>query len=154
MGYRPSTIDTIFWQTLITESGELMSNPDDPSAIAGLDRIGQIAITVDDPARAKDFYQNTLGMKFLFDAGQLAFFQCGDVRLMLSTSEKPEPRGGTILYYKVADIHATHAALKQRGVSFIDEPHLIAKMPDHDLWMAFLKDTEGNTIGIMCELRS
>jgi methylmalonyl-CoA/ethylmalonyl-CoA epimerase len=131
-----------------------MNNPDAAPANISLDKIGQIAITVDDLARAKDFYQNTLGMKFLFDAGQLAFFQCGDVRLMLSTSDKLEPRGGTILYYKVADIHAMHAALKQRGASFIDEPHLIAKMPDHDLWMTFLKDSEGNTIGIMCELRT
>src|SRR5579863_7323788 len=94
-----------------------------------LDTIGQIALTVDDLVRAKDFYQNTLGMKFLFDAGNLAFFQCGAVRLMLSTPEKPGLRGGTILYYKVEDIHAAHAALKERGVAFLDEPHLIAKMP-------------------------
>jgi methylmalonyl-CoA/ethylmalonyl-CoA epimerase len=131
-----------------------MRDPDISSATANFDKIGQIAITVDDLPRAKDFYQNTLGMKFLFDAGGLAFFQCGDIRLMLSTSEKPQPRGGTILYYKVEDIHATHAALQQHGVTFIDAPHLIAKMPDHDLWMTFLKDTEGNTIGIMCELQS
>ncbi len=131
-----------------------MSHPDVSAAIVNLDKIGQIAITVDDLARARAFYRDTLGMKFLFDAGQLAFFKCGDIRLMLSTPEKPEPRGGTILYYKVEDIQATHAALKQRGVEFFQDPHLIAKMPDHDLWMAFLKDTEGNTIGIMCEVRS
>jgi methylmalonyl-CoA/ethylmalonyl-CoA epimerase len=131
-----------------------MSHPDVSPTILILEKIGQIAITVDDLARARNFYQNTLGMKFLFDAGQLAFFQCGDIRLMLSTSEKQEPRGGTILYYKVADIHATHAALISRGVEFFENPHLIAKMPDHDLWMEFLKDTEGNTIGIMCEVRS
>jgi methylmalonyl-CoA/ethylmalonyl-CoA epimerase len=130
-----------------------MSHLDVATAIVNFEKIGQIAITVDDLARAKDFYQNTHGMKFLIDAGQLAFLQCGDVRLMLSTPEKPGPRGGTILYYKVADIHATHAALKSRGVEFVQEPHLIAKMPDHDLWMAFLNDTEGNTIGIMCEVR-
>ena len=131
-----------------------MSHPDIAPAMVNLEKIGQIAITVDDLARAKDFYQNTLGLKFLFDAGQLAFFRCGDVRLMLSTPEKSEPRGGTILYYKVDDIHATHSALRSRGVEFFQEPHLIARMPDHDLWMAFLKDTESNTIGIMCEVRS
>ena len=131
-----------------------MSHPNIAPAAVSFDTIGQIAITVDDLARAKDFYQNTLGMTFLFDAGQLVFFKCGDIRIMLSTPEKSEPRGGTILYYKVADIHATHAELKARGVEFLQEPHLIAKMPDHDLWMAFLKDTEGNTIGIMCEVRN
>ena len=129
-----------------------MSHPDVAPAVANLEKIGQIAITVDDLARAKDFYQNSLGMKFLFEAGHLAFFKCGDIRLMLTTPDKPGPRGGTIVYYKVEDIHATYATLKERGVPFIDEPHLIARMPDHDLWMVFFKDTEDNTIGIMCEL--
>ena len=92
-----------------------MSHPDATLPAVTFDHIGQIALTVDDLARAKNFYQNTLGMKFLFDAGQLAFLQCSDIRIMLSTPEKSEPRGGTILYYKVDDIHSTHSALKQRG---------------------------------------
>jgi len=130
-----------------------MSHPDTTAAVH-LDTIGQIALTVDDLARAKDFYQNTLGMKFLFDAGHLAFLQCGEVRLMLTTPEKPEPRGGTILYYKVADIQATCAAIKASGASLLEEPHLIARMPDHDLWMASLKDPADNILGIMCEVRT
>ena len=128
-----------------------MSHPDAAPAIS-LEKIGQIAITVDDLARARDFYQNTLGMKFLFDAGHLAFFKCGDIRLMLTTPDKPGPRGGTILYFHVADIQTTYTTRRNRGVSCIDEPHLIAKMPDHDLWMVFLNDSESNTIGIMCEI--
>jgi methylmalonyl-CoA/ethylmalonyl-CoA epimerase len=130
-----------------------MSHSDATMAAVTFDTIGQIAITVDDLARAKDFYQNTLGMRFLFDAGHLAFLQCGDIRLMLTTPEKPEPRGGTILYYKVADINATCTAIKARGVSLLEEPHLIARMPDHDLWMSSLKDPAGNILGIMCEVR-
>jgi methylmalonyl-CoA/ethylmalonyl-CoA epimerase len=131
----------------------MTSNRAETQSAVHLDKIGQIAITVDDVARAKDFYQNTLGMKFLFDAGNLAFFQCGDVRLMISTSEKPEPRGGTILYFKVEDIQETFALLKEKNVEIVQAPHLIAKMPDHDLWMGFLKDGEGNTLGVMCEIR-
>jgi methylmalonyl-CoA/ethylmalonyl-CoA epimerase len=130
-----------------------MNHPDLAPAVT-VEKIGQIAITVDNLAEAKDFYQNILGMKFLFDAGHLAFLQCGDVRLMLTTPEKPEPRGGTILYYKVADINATCAAIKSRGISLLEEPHLIARMPDHDLWMTSLKDPAGNILGIMCEVRS
>lgn len=130
-----------------------MSHPEAAPATVTLEKIGQVAITVDDLVPAKDFYQNALGMKFLFEAGHLVFLQCGDVRLMLTTPEKPEPRGGTILYYKVADIHATCAAIKSRGVSLLEDPHLIARMPDHDLWMASLKDPAGNILGIMCELR-
>lgn len=131
-----------------------MTQPSVAPASVSFDTIGQIALTVDDLAQAKDFYQNTLGMKFLFDAGHLAFLQCGNIRLMLTTPEKPEPRGGTILYYKVADINATCAAIKARGASLLEEPHLIARMPDHDLWMASLKDPAGNILGIMCEVRS
>jgi catechol 2,3-dioxygenase-like lactoylglutathione lyase family enzyme len=119
-----------------------------------LDRIGQIAINVKDLARAVRFYREALGMRFLFDVPNLAFFDCGGVRLMLGVAEKPEfDHPGSVLYYKVADINATFAALKGRDVDFIDEPHLIAKMPDHDLWMVFFRDSEGNTLGLMSEVR-
>jgi methylmalonyl-CoA/ethylmalonyl-CoA epimerase len=116
-----------------------------------LNEIGQIALTVRDLGRAKNFYQNTLGMKFLFDAGTMAFFQCGAVRLMIGLSEEAVPVGGTILYFKAPDIQKVHDVLKERGVAFLQAPHLVAKMPDHDLWMAFLKDPEGNTVGLMSE---
>jgi len=119
-----------------------------------LDRIGQIAINVKDLARAVRFYRDTLGMRFLFEVPNLAFFDCGGVRLMLSPPEKPEfDHPGSVLYYKVADITATFAALKGRDVDFIDEPHLIARMPDHDLWMVFFRDSEGNTLALMSEVR-
>jgi len=119
-----------------------------------LDRIGQIAINVKDLARAVRFYRDTLGMRFLFEVPNLAFFDCGGVRLMLGAAEKPEfDHPGSVLYYKVADINATFAALKGRDVDFIDEPHLLARMPDHDLWMVFLRDSEGNTLGLMSEVR-
>jgi catechol 2,3-dioxygenase-like lactoylglutathione lyase family enzyme len=118
-----------------------------------LDRIGQIAIRAGDIARAVRFYRDTLGMRFLFEVSNLAFFDCGGVRLMLSAPESPEfDHPGSVLYYKVADINATYSALKGRGVDFVDEPHLIARMPDHDLWMVFLRDSEGNTLGLMSEV--
>jgi len=124
-----------------------------PAAVA-LDTIGQIAIRAKDIARAVQFYRDTLGMRFLFEFPNLAFFDCGGVRLMLSPPETPEfDHPGSVLYYKVTDIHATFAALKGRDVAFIDEPHLIARMPDHDLWMVFFRDSEGNTVGLMSEVR-
>ena len=117
------------------------------------DKIGQIAIGVSDAARAKDFYQKVLGMKLLFDAGSLAFFQCGEVRLMISPSDAP-PGERTILYFRVPDIQQAHAALRARGAEFIQPPHMVARMPDHELWLAFLKDPEGNTLGMMSEVRA
>ena len=118
-----------------------------------LDKIGQIAINVKDIGRAVQFYRDTLGMKFLFEVPNLAFFDCGGVRLMLGIAEKPEfDHPGSILYYKVSDINGTYEALKKRGVSFVDQPHLIAKLADHDLWMVFLRDSEGNMLGLMSEV--
>jgi methylmalonyl-CoA/ethylmalonyl-CoA epimerase len=118
-----------------------------------LDRIGQIAIRATDIGRAVRFYRDTLGMRFLFEVPNLAFFDCGGVRLMLSGAESPEfDHPGSVLYYKVSDINASYEALKSKGVEFIDQPHLIAKMPDHDLWMVFFRDSEANTLALMCEL--
>ena len=120
-----------------------------------LDRIGQIAIRATDLARAVRFYRDTLGMRFLFEFPNLAFFDCGGVRLMLSPAESPEfDHPGSVIYYKVQDINAAFESLTKRGAEFIDKPHLIAKMPDHELWMVFLKDSEGNTLGIMSEVKS
>jgi catechol 2,3-dioxygenase-like lactoylglutathione lyase family enzyme len=120
----------------------------------GLTRVGQIGITVQDLDRAVAFYGDTLGMRFLFRAPNLAFFDCDGLRLMLSLPERPEHNHpASILYYRVADLRAAHATLLARGVTFLDEPHLIARMPDHELWMAFFTDTEGNTLGLMSEVR-
>ena len=129
-----------------------MSTPSVQNTAVQLDAIGQIALTVRDVERATAFYRGTLGMKFLFSAGHLAFFQCGTVRLMLGTSEQPAANSGTILYFKIPDIEAAYSALSAAGISFLQKPHLVARMPDHDLWMAFFKDLDDNTLGLMCEI--
>ena len=117
------------------------------------ERIGQISVLVQDVERATAFYRDVLGLRFLFSAPPgLAFFDCGGVRLMLSRPEG-ESGGTSVLYYLVPDIRAAYDALAARGVTFVDEPHLIARMPDHDLWMVFLRDSEGNTVGLMSEVR-
>lgn len=120
----------------------------------GISRVGQIAINAHDVERAAAFYQDALGLKLLFKpAPGLAFFDCGGVRLMLSRPEKPEfDHPSSILYFAVPDIQAAHARMKQNGVQFQDEPHLLAKMPDHDLWMVFFRDSEGNLLGLMSEV--
>jgi predicted enzyme related to lactoylglutathione lyase len=122
-----------------------------PVSSVRVDRIGQIAITVTDLARAKSFYQHRLGIKFLFDAGGMSFFQCGDVRFLIGTAQQLDPRAGTIVYFTVTDARAAHASLSAQGVEFIQEPQLVAKMPNHDLWIAFLKDPDGNVVGLMSE---
>jgi methylmalonyl-CoA/ethylmalonyl-CoA epimerase len=121
-----------------------------------LTQIGQIAINVLDLQRAVAFYRDTLGMRFLFQApGGLAFFDVGGVRLMLGIAEKPEfSHPASVLYYNVPDIGAAYETLSGRGVTFLDEPHLIARMPDHELWMTFFRDSEENVLALMEERRS
>lgn len=116
--------------------------------------LGQIATNVRNLDRAVAFYRDKLGVRFLFQVPKLAFFDLAGLRLMLSLPEAPEhDHPGSVLYFKVPDIEAAHDELSARGVAFESPPHLIAKMPDHDLWMAFFDDTEGNTLALMCEKR-
>jgi methylmalonyl-CoA/ethylmalonyl-CoA epimerase len=119
-----------------------------------LGKIGQIAVPVNDLHRALEFYRDRLGMKFLFEVPKMAFFDCDGVRLLLSLPEEEgELKNSSIIYFLVADIAAAHATFRDRDVRFTSKPHLIAKMPDHDLWMAFFEDSEGNTLALMSEVR-
>jgi methylmalonyl-CoA/ethylmalonyl-CoA epimerase len=120
-----------------------------------LSTIGQIAMPVKDLPRAIEFYRDRLGMKFLFQAPPgLAFFQCGTIRLLVEVPQEKEfAHPGSPLYFVVDDIDGAYAELRQRGVSFRGDPHLIARMPDHELWMAFFDDGEGNTHALMHEKR-
>lgn len=123
--------------------------------VFGLAEIGQIALPVADVDRAIAFYRDVLGMRFLFKAPPgLGFFDCNGVRLLLD--EPAAASAGpcsSIVYFEVADIQAAHAALTARGVVFQDAPHLVARMPDHELWMAFLRDLDANLLALMCEVR-
>lgn len=121
----------------------------------GLNQIGQIAIPVSNLERAVEFYRDVLGIRFLFQAPPgLAFFECGGVRLLLDVPAKVQPnQNASIIYYKVDELPSAVETLKSRGVLFEQEPELVAKMPDHELWMAFLKDPDGNMLALMWEKR-
>jgi len=117
-------------------------------------RIRQIAVVCKDVTRATAFYRDTLGLPFLFAAGpSLSFFDCGGVRLMLSSDNEGHDNLASMLYYLVTDIEGTQSDLESKGVSFVEKPHMIAKMPDHELWLSAFKDSEGNLLGLMEEKR-
>lgn len=120
-----------------------------------LSTIGQIAITVGDVEQALVFYRDVLGLTHLFSAGpQLAFLDAGGVRLMLTTPQGAGAAGeNSILYFRVDDIERTHAALVARGAADEHGPQLTAKLPDHELWIAFVRDPDGNPVGLMEERR-
>src|SRR6266542_3511441 len=121
-----------------------------------LSDIGQIAITVSDVGTVLPFYRDVLGLTFLFSPGpNLAFLEAGSIRIMLSTPQGAGSVGhNSILYFKTSDIVAAHAAFVERGAANEQAPHFVAKMPDHDLWLGFLRDPDGNLIGLMEEKRS
>jgi predicted enzyme related to lactoylglutathione lyase len=122
---------------------------------AKLSTIGQIAITVSDVGQALTFYRDALGLDFLFSAGpELAFLNAGGVRIMLTTPQGAGTVGGnSIIYFKVSDIEAVHAAVIARGAASERNPQLAARMPDHELWTGFLRDPDGNLVGLMEEKR-
>lgn len=119
----------------------------------GLSTIGQIAITVSDVEKAVAFYRDVLGMKLLFQVPNLGFFDCGGVRLMLSGSEKPAEHYSSVIYFRVGDLQEACRELGARGVTLEREPHMIARMADHDLWMAFFRDPDRNLLGLMSEVK-
>jgi catechol 2,3-dioxygenase-like lactoylglutathione lyase family enzyme len=117
-----------------------------------LDHIGQIALAVGDVDRAEAFYRDVLKLRKLYRFGDLTFFDCAGVRLMLEKAEAPENIAkSSVIYFRCADIVLAVRELTQRGVTFSSEPHLIAKMDDHDLWMAFFTDPDGHTLALMQE---
>ena len=116
--------------------------------------MGQIAVPVKDLERAITFYRDVLGLRFLFRAPPgLAFLQCGEVRLMLSQrAPGADEAGAGVVYYRVPDLSLAYATLKERGARFVDEPHRIARLEDHELWMVFLRDPDEHLLGLMAEL--
>jgi catechol 2,3-dioxygenase-like lactoylglutathione lyase family enzyme len=121
----------------------------------GLSALGQIHLSVSDIDRAVAFYRDTLGVPFLFRVpGQpMAFFDLEGVRLYLGVPESEAFRSQGMLYFRVEDLDVAVSALRERGVDFLDDPHLIARMDDHDLWMAFFRDPDGNNLALMEERR-
>jgi len=117
-----------------------------------LNQLGQVMLPVDDVDAAEQFYTAKFGLRKLYRYGDMLFFDCAGVRLLIEKSNlQPFVPGCSILYFRVADISLCYQEFQQRGVSFIDQPHLIAAMEDHDLWMAFFKDPAGNTLALMQE---
>jgi methylmalonyl-CoA/ethylmalonyl-CoA epimerase len=119
-----------------------------------LGRLGQITLTVRDVPQAAAFYGDALGLPRLPipAPASLAFFDCAGIRLMLSLPEgEATGSGGAVLYFRVPHIQPAYTELRRRGVPFVGEPHRIARMPDHDLWMAFFRDPSGNLLAIMSE---
>jgi methylmalonyl-CoA/ethylmalonyl-CoA epimerase len=119
------------------------------SAFEGLSHIGQVRIAVQDIDRAVTFYRDTLGMPFLFQFPGMAFFDLDGTRLMLVDPESRDFGGESVIYYRVGDIGQAHVALTERGVQFSDRPHVVHADDDHEEWMCFFNDPDGNVLALM-----
>lgn len=115
-----------------------------------LGRIGQVGIMVKDLDAAVAFYRDKLGVKHLFTAPGMAFFDLDGIRLMLGQASKDAPPS-TFLYYKVDDIQAAFRELKARGVAAVEDPELAHRAPGMELWLAQMKDMDSNHVVLMCE---
>lgn len=119
-----------------------------------IDSIGQIHLSVEDLPRAVAFYRDVLGLRLLFEVATppMAFFDCGGVRLYLGKPETASFRSTPLIYYRVASIKDACMSLKERGVLFESEPHVVHRTDAMELWMAGLRDTEGNAVVLMSEV--
>jgi DNA-binding CsgD family transcriptional regulator/catechol 2,3-dioxygenase-like lactoylglutathione lyase family enzyme len=116
--------------------------------------IGQISRQVKDVAAARAWFQDVLGLKHLYSFGNLAFFDCGGVRLFLSESEQAGD-GESIIYFQVPDIRAAQERLEASGATFLNAPHMIHRHEDGtEEWMAFFNDNEGRPLAIMAQVRA
>ncbi|MFE1242545.1 VOC family protein [Fictibacillus sp. NPDC058756] len=118
-----------------------------------IQKVGQIAVPVHDIERSIHFYEDILGLKLLFRTESMAFFDCKGIRILLSLPEKEEfAHSSSVIYFQVEHIKQAYESLKEKGVTFIDSPHVVAKMKNTESWMVFFKDSEGNTHGLMSEV--
>ncbi len=115
--------------------------------------IHQIARSVKDIVAAQEWYRDILGLRHLYTFGNLAFFDCDGLRLLLSEGD-----GGpaeSILYFRVKDIRSTHETLANRGVEFTNAPHMIHRHDDGtEEWLAVFKDNEGRPLALMAQVNA
>lgn len=119
-----------------------------------IQKIGQIGVPIKNVENAIAFYKEALGLPLLFSTDSMAFFECNGQRLLLALPEKEEfANSSSVIYFQVENIKDTYEELIKKGVSFIDQPHVVAKMDQIETWMTFFKDTEGNTHALMSEIQ-
>lgn len=139
------------WDGIHKDSPLLARRAADMDQPVSIGPLGQIARSVRDIRAAESFFRDTLGLPHLYTFGELAFFDCGGTRLLLSQQATPAPE--SILYFRARDIHGTAAQLAAKGIEFISAPHLVHRHADGtEEWMAFFNDPEGRPLGLIAQI--
>lgn len=118
-----------------------------------LNGVMQIAIPAKDIDRATAFYRDTLGMVLLMKGPKMSFLECGGTRIYLDANESSTAGGNSLVYFQTAQIEHAHAAFNDTGVTIHQRPHVIASLPDRDVWLMWIRDSESNLLGVMEERR-
>lgn len=116
----------------------------------GVQGIRQIAVTVSDMDRAVAFYADTLGLDLRFRNDTLAFFDCGETRLLLG-AKRAEDADGIVVYFEVEDIFDAVDGLRDAGIQVEKEPECLARMAGRAMWVAFFRDSEGALAALIAE---
>ena len=111
----------------------------------------QILVPVTDLDRSVAFYRDVLGMPLQMRFPGNAFFEAHGIRLYLATPTEEGFDGVATLYFRVDDVTGTLALLESRGARVHERPVVVFGTDDYDLWLAFVKDPDGNNIGLMRE---
>jgi DNA-binding CsgD family transcriptional regulator/catechol 2,3-dioxygenase-like lactoylglutathione lyase family enzyme len=149
----PSRMELRHW-TGIRRGAALAMQSHDGEQEVRMGPIGQISRQVRNIAAARDWYGEVLGLPHLYSFGDLAFFDCGGVRLFLSQTDQAGD-GESILYFRVDDIRLSHTALESAGIEFLNAPHMVHRHEDGtEEWMAFFKDNEGRPLAILSQVWS
>jgi methylmalonyl-CoA/ethylmalonyl-CoA epimerase len=117
-------------------------------------KIRQLLIPVDDFEKGVAFYRDVLGLPLLFAAPpQMAFFTCGSVRLLVGVVPPGQKaQRGSAIYFQVPDIHASFSSLRDHGVRFLAEPHVVNRTTKSELWLVEFNDPDGNQLALMSEV--
>ena len=112
----------------------------------------QIAIPGKDIERATVFYRDTLGLRFLMNGPNMASFDCGGIRIYLDANPSMVEVGkNSMIYFRTGNVERAHSAFQERGVTIHQSPHIIASLPDRDVWLMWIRDSEQNLLGVMEE---
>jgi len=106
-----------------------------------------------DPARARAFYENTLGLRFVSDDGFAIVMDANGTMLRIANSGEFTPAPFTILGWQVDDIDSAVAGLTGKGVQFSRYGFL--EQAANGVWnapggarVAWFLDPDGNTLSL------
>lgn len=114
-------------------------------------RFEQVALTVKDVDAARTFYRDRLGLRLMFEANNMLFFDVGGTRLMIAKDEARQrtARPGGILYFHVEDFASAYVRLQGTRAPLIGEIETVQTTTSGSLKLQQFEDADGNMLAIM-----